>query len=182
MAAPVMVPMMMARKVPSSMTPLPQERRLAGSSSGSRPYFDGPKSAACVATSPSATSVSGCRCSGEAGGGDGHGADLHDLGPDGDLALAEVVGEPAAGHAEEHEGHGEEEGDDGDEGVALVLAQAHADDHGEQKVAQDVIAVGALELGRDQRPEAALAALYFRCDGNLGNLGICRSAWLISVG
>ena len=113
------------------------------------------------------------RVQGEAGGGDGHGADLHDLGPDGDLALAEVVGEPAAGHAEEHEGHGEEEGDDGDEGVALVVAQAHADDHGEQQVAQDVIAVCALELRRNQCPEAALAAPHLRCDGDLGNLEIC---------
>ena len=36
-----------ARKVPSSMMPLPQERSFSGSISGNRPYFDGPKSAAC---------------------------------------------------------------------------------------------------------------------------------------
>ena len=122
---------------------------------------------------------------GEAGGGDGHGADLHDLGPDGDLALAEAVGEPAAGHAEEHEGHGEEEGDDGDEGVALVIAQAHADDHGEQKIAQDVIAVCALELRSDQRPEAALAMLHFRPVGGLYDCGIFRwhsvSGWVAMI-
>ena len=62
MVAPVTVPTMMARNVPSSMTPLPQDNRLAGSSSGSRPYLDGPKSAACVATSMSATNEMGSEC------------------------------------------------------------------------------------------------------------------------
>ena len=41
-------PAMMARKVVSSRMPLPQESSLSGSSSGSRPYFAGPKKAACV--------------------------------------------------------------------------------------------------------------------------------------
>ena len=57
MAAPVTVPTMMARKVPNSMTPFPHDRRFAGSNSGSNPYFDGPNSAACVATMPRATRV-----------------------------------------------------------------------------------------------------------------------------
>ena len=42
---PATVPPMMARKVPSSITPLPHESFFSGSSSGSRPYFDGPKMA-----------------------------------------------------------------------------------------------------------------------------------------
>src|ERR1700739_2142731 len=109
---------------------------------------------------------------GEAGSGDGHSADLHDLGPDGDLAFAEVVCEPAPRHAEKHKGHGEEEGDNGDESIALVLTEAHADDHGQQQIAQDVVAVCALELGRNQCPEAALVALNFRCNGGLYCLGI----------
>ena len=35
-----------------------------------------------------------------------------------------------------------------------VLPQAHADDHREQQVAQDVIAECALKLGRDQTPRS----------------------------
>ena len=62
MVAPVTVPTMMARNVPSSMTPLPHDRRLAGSNSGRRPYFDGPKSAACVATRASAKIETGSEC------------------------------------------------------------------------------------------------------------------------
>lgn len=42
---PAAPPPMMAVKVPSSRTPFPQESRDSGSSSGRRPYFDGPKSA-----------------------------------------------------------------------------------------------------------------------------------------
>ena len=87
-----------------------------------------------------------------------HRADLHHLGPDGDLALAEVIGEPPSRHAEEHERHGEEKRDHGDEGVAFVFAEAHADDHGQKQIAQDVVAECALKLGGDQRPEAALTA------------------------
>jgi len=109
----------------------------------------------------------------ESGGGDGHSADLHDLGPDGDLAFAEVVGEPAAGHAEEDEGHGEKECDYGDEGVAFVFAQAHADDHCQQEVTKDVVAECALKLSGDQGPEAALAARSVRCDGDGKSFGIC---------
>jgi len=55
MAAPVTVPTIIARKVPNSITPLPHDKRLAGSNSGSKPYFEGPNSAAWVATKPSAT-------------------------------------------------------------------------------------------------------------------------------
>ena len=39
---------MIARNVPSSRMPLPQDSWLSGKTSGSRPYFDGPNSAACV--------------------------------------------------------------------------------------------------------------------------------------
>ena len=42
------VPRIMAMNVPSSRTPLPQERRSSGRISGSKPYFDGAKTAACV--------------------------------------------------------------------------------------------------------------------------------------
>jgi hypothetical protein len=42
------VPRMMAVKVPSSSMPLPQDNFLSGNSSGSNPYFDGPKNALCV--------------------------------------------------------------------------------------------------------------------------------------
>ena len=54
------------------------------------------------------------------------------------------------GMLKQHERHGEEERDHRDKGLALVPGQAHADDHREQQVAQDVVAVGALELGGDQ--------------------------------
>ncbi len=43
-----MVPPMPARNVPNSMMPLPQESRCSGSNSGSKPYFEGPKSAPSV--------------------------------------------------------------------------------------------------------------------------------------
>ena len=39
---------MIARKVPSSRMPLPQESRRSGRSSGNNPYFDGPKIALCT--------------------------------------------------------------------------------------------------------------------------------------
>ena len=39
---------MLPRNVPNSMMPLPHESRFSGSSSGSNPYFDGPKSAPSV--------------------------------------------------------------------------------------------------------------------------------------
>ena len=45
---PPIVPTTMARKVPSSSRPLPQDSRFSGSNSGSRPYLDGPKNALCV--------------------------------------------------------------------------------------------------------------------------------------
>ena len=64
-----------------------------------------PKSAAWVATRPSATSVSVVACMARPRVAIVLGADLHRLRPDGDLALAEAVGKPAAGHAEEHEGY-----------------------------------------------------------------------------
>src|SRR5258708_9117846 len=38
----------MARNVVSSRIPLPQDSNLSGRSSGSKPYFEGPKKAACV--------------------------------------------------------------------------------------------------------------------------------------
>ena len=95
-----------------------------------------------------------------------HGADLHDLGPNGDLALAETVRKPAAGHAEDDEGNGEHQRDDGDEGLALLLREVHANDHREQQVAEDVVAVGALELRGDEGPESARAARRFSgCGG-----------------
>src|ERR1017187_4450312 len=40
---PATVPPMMAINVPSSSTPLPQDNFLSGSSSGSKPYLEGPK-------------------------------------------------------------------------------------------------------------------------------------------
>ncbi len=43
---PATVPKIMARNVPSSSTPLPQESSASGSNSGSIPYFEGPKIAA----------------------------------------------------------------------------------------------------------------------------------------
>ena len=39
---------MLARNVPNSMIPLPHESLGSGRSSGSKPYFDGPKSAPSV--------------------------------------------------------------------------------------------------------------------------------------
>jgi len=53
---------MIARKVPNSITPLPHDKRFAGSNSGSNPYLEGPKSAACVATSVSAAREIGSLC------------------------------------------------------------------------------------------------------------------------
>ena len=49
--------MMMARKVPSSKMPLPQESLSCGSSSGNNPYLDGPKNAPCVQTRKMAASA-----------------------------------------------------------------------------------------------------------------------------
>ncbi len=51
---------MAARKVPSSITPLPQESFGSGSSSGNSPYFEGPKNAACVLARKIAA-ISRCR-------------------------------------------------------------------------------------------------------------------------
>ena len=56
--APATVPTIIARKVPSSITPFPQERLFSGSNSGNRPYFEGPNNAAWLATSVSAVSES----------------------------------------------------------------------------------------------------------------------------
>ena len=44
--APATVPRMIARNVPNSITPFPHDKLFSGRSSGSKPYFDGPKSAA----------------------------------------------------------------------------------------------------------------------------------------
>ena len=52
-------------------------------------------------------------------------------------------------------------GDDGDEGLAPALLKVHAHDDGEQQIAEDVVAVGALELRGDECPEAAGAARRF---------------------
>ena len=41
-------PPIAAKKVPSSRMPLPHDSRASGSNSGSNPYLQGPKSAACV--------------------------------------------------------------------------------------------------------------------------------------
>ena len=79
----------------------------------------------------------------------GHGADLHPFGPERDPALAEAVREPAPRHAEEHKGHGEEECDQRDKAGTLIARQAHADNHRQQQVSQDVVAVSALKLGND---------------------------------
>ena len=100
----------------------------------------------------------GQRMHGQANCGHNHGANLHDLGPDGDLALAEAVSEPAAGHAEEHEGQGEQQCDDGDEGLAPALLKVHANNDGKQQIAEDVVAIGTLELRGNEGPEAACAA------------------------
>jgi len=106
---------------------------------------------------------------GEASGGDEHRGDFHRLGEDGDLAFAEPVREPAAGHAEEDEGNGKQQRGHGDEALALIFAEAHADDDGEQQITQDVIAECALKLGDDEGPESAGAADGF--GGSCGDVG-----------
>ncbi len=96
----------------------------------------------------------------EAGCGEQHRSELHDLGPDRDLAFAEAIRQPAAGHAQDQERHGEQEGDHRDERLALGLRHVHPDDDREQQIAQDVVGERALELRGNQRPEAAAAALF----------------------
>ena len=54
-----MVPAMMAEKVPKPNIPLPQDNFFSGSSSGSRPYLDGPKNALCVLIKKTLASISG---------------------------------------------------------------------------------------------------------------------------
>ena len=163
MAAPVTVPTMMARKVPSSMTPLPQERRLAGSSSGSKPYFDGPKSAACVATRASATRERGSECRARP-------AVAMIMEPI-SITLVQMVtwrllkwsaSQPPV-MLKSTNGTEKRKVTMETKVSRSFVAEAHADDHGEQQVAQDVVAVCALELGGDERPESTNPCGCFCC-------------------
>src|SRR5215469_12724679 len=52
--APATVPVIAARNVPNSRTPLPQDKRFSGRISGNSPYFDGPNSAPWVLARKSA--------------------------------------------------------------------------------------------------------------------------------
>ena len=98
------------------------------------------------------------RVRGEAGCRQQHRSEFHDLGPDRDPSLAEVVRQPAAGHAEDQKRHREQKGDHRDKGLALGLRHVHPDDDREQQIAQDVVAEGALKLRCNQRPKAAATA------------------------
>ena len=145
-----------ARNVPSSMTPLPQERSFSGRISGSRPYFDGPNSAACELSrnTPAASSARLPRASATSA--KSIDADFHPFRADGHRALAEAVGEKSAGHGKQDEGQGKERADDQHQPVARSRAgQAHVHDEVNHQEFQGIVVEGALELRDHQAPEAA---------------------------
>jgi len=76
------------------------------------------------------------------------------LGPDGDGAFAEAVGEIAAGHGKEDEGEGEEGTDEEDFGFFFVGGEIGADDEEDDEIFQGVVVEGALKLRGDEAPEA----------------------------
>ncbi len=91
---------------------------------------------------------------GKSRGGEEHYRNFEDFGPDGDCALAESVGEIAAGHGKENEGKGEEGADEEDFGFFFVGGEIRADDEEDHQVFQGVVVEGALKLRGDQAPEA----------------------------
>jgi len=119
----------------------------------------GPKKCSLGRNQPERDQANRLRMGRQSSGCHGHGSDFHPLGPERDSPLAEAIRKPAPRHAEEHEGHGEKKCDQGDKAGALITRQPHADNHRQQQVSQDVVAVGTLKLGNDQCPKAALAAL-----------------------
>src|ERR1700690_2218420 len=83
-----------------------------------------------------------------------HHADFKYLGPDGDRALAEAIGEVAASHGKQDEGKREERADEQDLGLFFIGRKIGADDEVENQVFQSVVVKRALKLRRDQIPEA----------------------------
>src|SRR5476651_1829029 len=70
-------------------------------------------------------------------------------------ALAEPVGEDAAGHGKENEREREQRADEFADLVLLGERDAQAEDHEDDEIFQDVVAERALELRDEEAPEAA---------------------------
>ena len=96
-----------------------------------------------------------CAVHGETSDGKKHGGDFEDFGADGDGALAETVGEIAAGHREDNEREGEERADDQNFVFFIGGGEIGADDKEDDEVFEGVVVEGALELRDDEAPEAA---------------------------
>ena len=140
------------------MTPFPHDRLFSGSNSGSRPYFEGPKSAAWLATSVKRDQRKRQEWVARP-------AVASSIEPNSITLVQIVIWRLLKRSASQPPGmlkirNGTEKRNVTTETNVSrsALRQAHPDDHREQQVAQNVVAEGALELRGDKRPEAAMAA------------------------
>ena len=100
------------------MTPFPQESLFSGSSSGSRPYFDGPNSAPCVLIRKTAAASMVRFPGGERGNGKKSHANFKKFRADRDRALAVTVGKISARKRKQNEGNREQRADEQNEAIA----------------------------------------------------------------
>ena len=138
--------------------PLPQERRRSGRSSGSKPYFEGPKSADLRADQENGGTFERQVVQPQAKDEDAHDENFDQLGADHDAAFAVAVGEVTAGEREENEGQREEGADDEDQKIPLLMREIHGHDQIDDEKFYGVVVKGVLELGDDEAPEAEVPA------------------------
>ncbi len=149
-----MTAVMDARKVPSSITPFPQESLFSGSNSGSSPYFDGPNSAPCVLIRKTAAASMRQISGGERGDGKKSHANLKKFCADRDRAFAVAVGKISACQRKQNKRNRKERAHQQDEAVAHLGSEIAFDDQVDDEELQAVIVERALKLRDDQAPES----------------------------
>src|SRR5215471_16803878 len=92
----------------------------------------------------------------QSSGGDDHDENFEQLRSDTDGSFTEPIGEKASGHREQNEWNREQRACNQNQPVAGGLLEACAQNDEDNKILVGVIVEGALKLGDNQRPKAAL--------------------------